>query len=318
MAKGLFASLIIGTILKQLGQSFGFGWLAAVGSAAQYMMGASIGVGVALKRGVKPYTLLAAAAAGAIGAGTITDGAAKTGDPAGAVAAAWAAVEAGKLIEGRTRFDLLLAPAAVVLVAGVMGTLVSPWIAAAMNWVGVFVNETTRLHPVPMGILVGVIVGMVLTLPISSAAMCIAIGISGPAAGAAVAGCAAQMVGFAVISFRENRFGGLIAQGIGTSMLQVPNIIKNPWIWLPPTVASGVCGLLSTVAFHIETDKVGAGMGTSGLVGPITTVSVMGFTPYVIVSIALLQFVIPAAVSVVIAEVMRRFGLIKENDMKLA
>lgn len=321
MAKGLFASLIIGVIIKQIGVYTNLAILETFGQAAQYFMGPAIGAGIALSRKSGTFTLLAAIAAGAIGAGTVTftgNGALiGVGEPIGAFLAALCGVEIGKLLEGRTKFDLLLVPAAVIIVAAILGKYASPAIASFMTFLGEQINRLTEIHPLPCGILLGIIIGMILTLPISSAALCIAIQIGGLAGGAACAGCCAQMVGFAIMSFRENKWGGLVAQGVGTSMLQVPNIIKNPWIWLPPTIASGICGALSTMVFKMQTDKVGAGMGTSGLVGPIRTLEVMGASSQVFLSILALFIVIPAVISLVICELMRKRGLIKPGDLKL-
>lgn len=324
MAKGLFASLIIGVIIKQIGDLTGLAYLSKFGLLAQYLMGPCIGAGVALKRGASTYTLLSAMVAGTIGAGTfsvVDPGAAAIiykagiGEPAGAFIASLIGIEIGKLIEGKTGFDLLIVPAAVIIAGGLVGVIISPVISAFMKQIGVLINEFTLLHPIPMGILLGVAVGMVLTLPISSAALCIAIGIDGLAAGAAVAGCCAQMVGFAVASYRENKVSGLISQGLGTSMLQVPNIVKNPRIWIAPTVAGGICGVLSTTLFGMSTTSVGAGMGTSGLVGQFTTYSVMG--PKSLFPMIILHFILPAAITLIISEYLRKINWIKPGDMKL-
>jgi len=325
MTKGLFASLIIGVIIKQIGELTGIGLLSGFGQAAQYLMGPSIGAGVAIKRKAGVFATLAAMAAGAIGAGTITaiDPSAAPvaykiaiGEPAGSFIAALCGVEIGKITEGKTKFDLLLVPAAVIICGGLVGITVSPLISELMKLIGQLVNEFTLLQPIPMGILLGVTVGVALTAPISSAALCIAIGINGLAAGAALAGCCAQMVGFAAASYRENKIPGLLSQGLGTSMIQMPNIIKNPWLWLPPTVASAVCGLLATTVFHMETNSVGAGMGTSGLVGQVTTFSAMGGAASLL-PMLILHFLIPAATSLLISEAMRKRGLIKAGDLKL-
>lgn len=319
MAKGLFASLIIGTIIEQVGKYLGFSYVMQLGQFAKYMMGPCIGVGIATKRDAKQYALAAAAVAGLIGAGAVTvsdaGAAISIGEPAGAFIAALAAVEIGKLIEGRTKFDLLLVPAGVILVGGLVGLYISPVISAFMKELGVVVNELTTLHPLPMGILVSVVVGIVLTLPISSAALCVSISISGLAAGAAVAGCSAHMIGFAVMSFRENGFSGLISQGVGTSMIQIPNLIKNPLCWLPPVIASAITGPLSTMLFKLESNSVGAGMGTSGLVGQLATYEVMGASS--LLPMAILHFILPALISLIICEFMRSRGLIKAGDLKL-
>lgn len=316
MAKGLFASLIIGTIIEQIGKYLGFSYVMQLGQFAKYMMGPCIGVGIASKRGAKQYALAAAAVAGLIGAGSVSaDAVIGIGEPAGAFIAAVAAVEVGRLIEGRSKFDLLLVPAGVILVGGLVGIYISPVISAFMKELGAVVNELTTLHPLPMGILVSVVVGIVLTLPISSAALCVSIGISGLAAGAAVAGCSAHMIGFAVMSFRENGVSGLISQGIGTSMIQIPNLIKNPLCWLPPVIASAITGPLSTMLFKLESNSVGAGMGTSGLVGQLSTYEVMGADS--LLPMAILHFILPAVISLIICEFMRSKGLIKAGDLKL-
>lgn len=319
MAKGLFASLIVGTIIKQIGTIIDVQVVIQMGQIAQYLMGPCIGAGIAFSRNAGQFTILSSIVAGAIGAGTVVfiDSAMKVqiGEPVGALAAALVGVEIGLRLEGRTKFDLLIIPGVVILAGGLVGIYISPVISVFMRTIGILINEFTMLQPVPMGILLGIVVGMILTLPISSAALCISINIGGLAAGAALAGCCAQMVGFAVMSFRENKFGGLISQGIGTSMLQVPNIIKNPWIWVPPTVAGGVCGLLSTTLFKMETNSVGAGMGTSGLVGQFTTFAEMG--PSSLLPMAILHFLLPAVISVVICEIMRKKNIIKPDDLKL-
>lgn len=320
MAKGLFASLIIGVIIKQIGVYANLTVLIQAGQTAQYLMGPCIGAGVAVALGTRPFSLLAAITAGALGAGCISfpEGLApilKVGEPVGALMASWAAVETGKHLEGRTKFDLLIVPGLMIFVGAVVGTTVSPVLSVFLNHIGEMLNELTLLQPLPMGILLGVSVGMLLTLPVSSAALCIAIGINGLAAGGALAGCCAQMVGFAAISFRDNKLGGVAAQGLGTSMLQVPNIIKNPWIWVPPTVASAVCGPLATVVFSMKTNAVGAGMGTSGLVGQFTTFAVMG--PESIVPMLVVHGLVPVVVSLAVAALLRRKGLIRNGDMTL-
>ena len=324
MTKGLFASLIIGVIIKQIGDLAGIQIISNLGQTAQFLMGPSIGAGVALKRKAGVFATLAAMTAGAIGAGTVSimDLAISPnifriiiGEPAGSFIAALCGIEVGKFLEGKTKFDLLLVPAAVIICGGVVGIYISPVMSAFMNQIGSMINEFTLLQPIPMGILLGMTVGAVLTLPISSAALCIAIGIDGLAAGAALAGCCAHMVGFAVASFRENKFPGLFAQGIGTSMIQMPNLIKNPWLWLPPVVASAVCGFLAAAVFRMETTSVGAGMGTSGLVGQVTTFSVMGTAS--LLPMLVLHFLIPAAISLLVSELMRKKGLIKFGDLAL-
>jgi len=347
MAKGLFASLIVGTIIAQIGSLLGnidndfVGVIALgleqIGRAAQLMMGPAIGAGVAMKRAVgtdssiKPFTLLGAVAAGALGAGTLNfvDGgiavaSVGVGDPHGALLAVLLAVELVRRVEGRTKFDLLIIPTIVITIGGAVGLIITPFITAVMARFGEFVVRITDLHTLPMSILIAVIIGITLTLPIiSSAALCIAISIGTGAnseigtiaAGAALAGCSAQMVGFAVMSFRENKVSGLISQGIGTSMIQMPNIIKNPWIWLPPIIASAIAGPISAVVFSLRTTNVGAGMGTSGLVGPFQTIYAMGMSAFIPMILA--YVVLPAAVCLVLSELMRKKGWIKPGDLKL-
>ena len=351
MTKGLFASLIIGTIISQVGSLLGnidntfIGHIALgleqIGRAAQLMMGPAIGAGVAMKRVVwvdsesnlKPFTLLAAVSAGALGAGTLrfADGGIAVasivvGDPHGALLSVLIAVELIRRIEGKTKFDLLIIPALVIVISGTIGLIITPIITEAMGRFGEFIVRITDLHTFPMSILIAMIIGLTLTLPIiSSAALCIAIGIGIPpegvteigtlAAGAALAGASAQMVGFAVSSFRENGTGGLIAQGIGTSMIQMPNIIKNPWVWLPPIVASAISGPIAAVLLGMRTTSVGAGMGTSGLVGPFQTIYAMGMRGFV--PMLLVCFVVPAVIAFTLSELMRKKGLIKEGDLKL-
>ncbi|MDR0958050.1 MAG: PTS sugar transporter subunit IIC [Clostridiales bacterium] len=325
MAKGLFVSLIIGTIIKQIGTVIGVLQIQQIGSIAQYCMGPAIGAGVAFVRQPKMITFVAAIIAGAIGAGTFkfTNGAvtAVTGEPAGAFIASLVAVELGRLAEGHTKFDLIAIPFISITGGSLVGLFVSPVISnVLLKQIGVFVQWLSTMPDVPMGILVGIVVGMILTLPISSTAICVAINIGINAsgtipAGAALAGCCAQMVGFAVISWRDNKFGGLCVQAVGTSMVQIPNIIKNPLIWIPPTVASGVCGLLSTLGFKMVTTSVGAGMGTSGLVGQFATYGIMGINS--LIPMILLHFLIPAAISITIAEFMRYKGWIKNGDLSI-
>ncbi|MCL2057488.1 MAG: PTS sugar transporter subunit IIC [Oscillospiraceae bacterium] len=325
MAKGLFASLIVGVIVRQIGMITNISVITTIGQIAQYLMGPCIGAGIAYARNCKQFTVLASMVNGALGAGAIklaVDAATgalspsvSVGEPVGAFVAVIVGLEIGRLVEGRTKFDLLIIPAVVIMSGGCIGVFISPYIAFALNQVGAAINSFTQLQPLPMGILLGIAVGMILTLPISSAALCISINIGGIAAGAALAGCCAQMVGFAVMSIRENKLGGLLSQGVGTSMLQVPNIVKNPLIWIPPTVASGICGALSTMLFHMETTRVGAGMGTSGLVGQFETISVMGSD--ILPAILILHVAIPAVISLAGGEFMRKMNWIKPGDLQL-
>lgn len=315
MAQGLFASLIIGLIIKQIGTYTSVDFLVTAGSFAQAMTCPAIGVGVARAVGAPNLALFAAATAGVIGGGAISGGTIISGEPLGACIAALAGALLGKVTAGKTKVDIILVPMATIIGGGITGVIISPVVAALMTGLGAFINHLTTLYPLPMGILVSVVVGMILTLPISSAAICISLGLSGLAAGAACAGCAAQMVGFAVSSFRENGTGGLISQGIGTSMLQIPNIWKNWKIWIPPTLASAITGPVSTCLFKMTNNASGAGMGTSGLVGQFNAVAEMGTEalPAIIVT----HFILPAVLSLVFSSFMRKKGWIKPGDMLL-
>lgn len=319
MALGLFASLIIGLILKQVGSKLGINLLVQFGQVSQYIMGPAIGAGVAYSIGTSPLGIIASAITGAIGAGTVNfvDGVAmlSIGEPVGALVASLIGAEFSKLIQGRTKIDIVIVPAGTIIIGGLVGNYIAPLIAQMMLLLGNFINIATELKPIPMGLLLSVVMGIILTLPISSAALAISLGLSGLAAGAATVGCACQMIGFAVASYRENKIEGLIAQGLGTSMLQISNIVKNPKIWIPSIISSAILGPISTVLFKMENNKVGAGMGTSGLVGQFGTLEVMGNKG--ILGIIILHFILPAVISFIISEYMRKKGLIKFGDMKI-
>lgn len=320
MAQGLFASLIIGLILKQIGQKLGIPLLVEFGAIAQLMMGPAIGAAVAYGVKAPVLSVFSSLVTGAIGAQTLllTEAgtyAIKIGEPVGALFAALIGGEIGKLVYGKTKLNIILVPAATIIAGGLTGIFISPFMSSVMTALGQMVNYATELQPIPMGVLVSTIMGMVLTLPISSAALAISLKLDGLAAGAATVGCCAQMIGFAVASYRENKLGGLVAQGIGTSMLQVPNIIKNPLIWVPPTIASAVLGPVASAVFRMKNNAVGAGMGTSGLVGQFATIETMGTSSLLL--ILLLHFLAPAVITLIISEYMRRKGWIKFGDMKL-
>ncbi|MCR2044357.1 PTS transporter subunit IIC [Anaerosalibacter massiliensis] len=321
MALGLFSSLIIGLIIKQLGTLFKINSIIEFGQIAQYMMGPAIGAGVAYSINASPLGIFASIITGAIGAGTIHIDGGETliavGEPVGAFIAALLGAEFSKLVQGRTKVDIVIVPLGTIIVGGFVGNYISPIVSAFMIFVGNIINMATELQPIPMGILVSVLMGIALTLPISSAALAISLGLSGLAAGASTVGCAAQMIGFAISSYRENGFGGLIAQGIGTSMLQIPNIIKNPRIWIPPIIASAILGPISTTLLKMEGNMIGAGMGTSGLVGQFATIDTMGAGVGVFIKILLLHFILPGIISFVISEWMRKKGYIKKGDMKI-
>lgn len=335
MALGLFATLIIGTIIQQIGNLIGGtvgDTLYLFGKAASVMTSAGIGVGVAYKFKEPVYVTLSAATAGMIGgyaskilAGTlIGEGGvvvlAGPGEPLGAFIAAIVGIELGHLVAGRTKIDLLVTPFVTIVTGSAVGLLVGPPITRFMTGLGAIINWGTEQQPFLMGIVVSVLMGMILTLPISSAALGIILNLSGLAAGAAVVGCCCNMVGFAVASYRENKIGGLLAQGVGTSMLQVPNIVRKPVIWLPAIISSAILGPVSTLVFHMTSNATGSGMGTAGLVGQIMTYQVMTETlPAVVVlaEIALMHFILPAIISLAVSEVMRKKAWIKFGDMKL-
>jgi hypothetical protein len=226
-----------------------------------------------------------------------------------------AAAESSKKVAGKTGVDILIVPLTTILVGSLVGYFIAPPIAALMKYIGAFINSLTTLYPLPMGILVSTVMGVVLTLPISSAAISISLGLDGLAAGAAVVGCSCQMIGFAVSSYKENKLGGLLSQGLGTSMIQIPNIWKNPLIWIPPTLTSAILGPVSTVLFKMENNSAGAGMGTSGLVGQFNAIAVMGLEAWPVV--LLMHFLLPALITLLFSTYMRKKGWIKEGDMLL-
>jgi uncharacterized membrane protein len=319
MGLGLFSSLIVGLILKQIGTYLGIELFSTLGTAAQLMMGPAIAAAIARSLDAPPLAIFSVLAVGAIGAGTFSGSApVVVGEPMGAAVAAVIGVQAAKFIQSRSggSMDILLIPIGTITIGGIAGITLAPYVAYIMNWLGALINAATTLHPLTMGMAVSAIMGIVLTLPISSAALAISLNLSGLAAGAATVGCCCQMIGFAVSSFRDNGVGGLISQGLGTSMIQMPNIIKNPKIWIPPTLTSIILGPVATVAFRMENNSVGAGMGTSGLVGQVGTFTVMGSAAWP--GVIALHFVLPAVLSLAFSEIMRRKGLIKESDMALS
>ena len=330
MALGLFGTLIIGTILEQIGNFvpnvFG-NYLIAVAGIAKAITGAGIGVGMAFKYKCSPLAGASAAVAGMVGAfaGKIVDGSfigiAGPGDPLCAFIAAFFAIQASRLISGKTKLDIILTPAVSILVGGAAGIFVGPPASRVTTYIGQLINWGTEREPVLMGVVVSVVMGICLTLPISSAALGIILGLNGLAGGAAVIGCSAQMVGFAIASYRENKVGGLIAQGVGTSMLQMPNIVKHPLIWFPPIITSAILGPISTAVLKMTCQASGAGMGTSGLVGQFMTFESMvgsGNDPAVVlIEIFIMHFVAPALITLGISEFMRKKKLISFGDMEL-
>ncbi len=335
MALGLFATLIVGTILSQIGLYIPgvIGtYMTSIASIAKLMMGVGIGVGVASKFRYSPLVTVSSAVVGFIGAfsSEIVNGTliingnfniSGVGEPLCAFVAAFVAMEVGNLISGKTKLDILLTPITTIAVGTVIALLCGPYIKSLTTALGSVIEFATAQHPFIMGILIAVLMGMFLTLPISSAAIAVIIGLDGIAGGAAVVGCSAQMIGFAVASYRDNKFSGLISQGIGTSMIQMPNIVRKPIIWLPPIIASAILGPISTCLLHMSCDALGAGMGTSGLVGQLVTYSTMvsaGVSPVVtIIEIIVMHFLAPALLTLIISEGMRKFNIIKTGDMRL-
>lgn len=327
MALGLFASLLMSTILDTIGD-FAFknqtsDFLHTIATFAAGASGMAIGCAVAGALKAPPLVLASCAVVGSIGYSLPTvftiDGVQKTltAGPAGAFFAVLVACEIGKLVCKSTKVDILVTPTTTLLVGYGVSALLCPGISYLMYYLGQFINYATEMQPILMGIIISVVVGIILTLPISSAAICAMIGITGIAGGAAAAGCCAQMVGFAVISYRENKVGGLVAQGLGTSMLQMGNICRNPRIWIPPTLAAAITGPIATTVFKLKCTGVSAGMGTCGMVGPIGIFSASGTDTMTIVGTVLICLVLPAILSLVFSEILRKMGWIKMGDMKL-
>ena len=339
MAQGLFCTLLVGTILNTIGQQLNIGFLNdvivtvkqgsneiayTVGDLASALVGPGIAVAIGFALQAPPLVLFSL-----IVVGFSANAMGGAGGPLAVYVIALIACECGKLVSKETKIDILVTPTVTILIGVATARLVAAPIGAAASAVGDFVKWATVLQPFWMGMLVSVVIGIALTLPISSAAICAALGLTGLAGGAAVAGCCAQMVGFAVMSFKENRWGGLVAQGVGTSMLQMPNIVKNPKIWIPPTLASAITGPLATCLFRLEMNgaPVSSGMGTCGFVGQIgvytgwisdvsggakDAITVMDW-----IGLVLICFVLPAALSVLFCEILRKIGWIRENDLKL-
>lgn len=324
MAQGLFASLLIGTIIKTLGQQLNVQFLIDAGNFAQQVAGPAMAVSIGAALSAPQLVLYSLIAVGMA--------ANKLGGAGGPLAVYFITIvasECGKIVSKETKVDILVTPAVTILVGVGLSVLCAPAIGAAASSVGDFIKWATNLQPLLMGILVSVVVGMALTLPISSAAICAALSLTGLAGGAAVAGCCAQMVGFAVMSFRENGVGGLVSQGLGTSMLQMPNIIRNPRTWIPPTLASAITGPIATCLFHLEMNgpAVSSGMGTCGLVGQIGVYTgwlndiaagtKAAILPMDWVGLILICFVLPAVLTLLFAFFLRKCGWIKDGDLKL-
>ena len=354
MAQGLFATLLIGTIIKTIGQYTHLDFLVTIAGFASnsYVVGAAIGVAIAFSLKMDLLVVLSSAVVGAMGnalGAVVNDGAfsawcvsAKPTDaqgvffsagPAGAFFAVIIACEIAKFVSKKTKVDILVTPTVTLLGGFAASWLLCPIVSYLMFYLSQFISYATTIQPFIMGVIVAVVVGIVLTLPISSAAMCAMI-FSGPAyvaavasgngegfllaGGAAVVGCCAQMVGFAAMSFKENGVGGLVSQGLGTSMLQMGNICKNPKIWIPPTLAGAICGPLSTLIFKLKCQGVSAGMGTCGLVGPIGVITEPDQNPALMwIGLILLCIVLPALISLALGILLRRIGWIKEGDLSL-
>ena len=335
MAQGLFCTLLIGTILNTLGSSFNIGIFSAyvytagdvgytIGDMASAMVGPAMAAAIGHALQAPPLVLFSL-----VPVGYATNMIGGAGGPLAVLVTAIIGAECGKLVSKETKIDIIVTPI-VTIVSGIgMAALVAAPIGSAASALGEMIMWATDLQPFLMGIIVSVLVGVALTLPISSAAICAALGLTGLAGGAAVAGCCAQMVGFAVMSFRENGVGGLVSQGIGTSMLQMPNIVKNPRIWIPPTVASAITGPIATCIFGLTMNgaAVSSGMGTCGLVGQIGVYTgwlndiqegtKAAITAFDWIGLILICFVLPAVLSVIFCNILRKIGWIKENDLKL-
>ncbi len=310
MAFGLFASLLIGTIFSTLGDKTQIAIFSTIAAYAKSATGAALGVSIAYALKAPQLVLFSAATVGIAGN--------ELGGPVGALVATIVATELGKIVSKETRVDILVTPGVTIISGVLIAQFAGPGVSRFMTLFGNMVKTATEMQPFFMGILVSALIGIALTLPISSAAICIMLSLDGIAGGAATAGCCAQMVGFAVLSFRENGWGGLFAQGLGTSMLQMGNIVKNPRIWIAPTLASMVAGPISTLVFRLENIPAGSGMGTCGLVGPIGIYTAMpegGLNMWL--GILLICFLLPAVLTLAFGSVLRRTGWIKEGDLKL-
>ena len=329
MAQGLFCSLLIGTIIRTLGQQLSIQMLIDIGTYAMAVSGPAMAVAIGRALQADPMVLFSLAA---VGWAANAEGGA--GGPLAVLIIAIIAAECGKAVSKETKVDILVTPAVTILVGVALAKLIAPPIGKAANAFGLLIDEATKLQPFWMGIAVSVLVGIALTLPISSAAICAVLGLTGLAGGAAVAGCCAQMIGFAVISFKENRFGGLISQGLGTSMLQMPNIIKNPRIWIAPTLASAITGPIATCLFKLQMngEPINSGMGTCGMCGPIGVITgwlspsekaiargAEALAPAAAdwIGLILICIVLPAVLSLLFAAVCRKLGWIKDGDLKL-
>lgn len=329
MAQGLFCSLLIGTIVRTLGQQTGSPLLTDIGTYAMAVSGPAMAVAIGYALQAPPMALFSLAA---VGWAANAEGGA--GGPLAVLVIAIVAAECGKAVSKETKVDILVTPAVTILVGVALAKLIAPPIGTAARSFGLVIDQATRLQPFWMGIAVSVLVGIALTLPISSAAICQVLLLTGIAGGAAVAGCCAQMVGFAVMSFKENRWGGLVSQGLGTSMLQMPNIVKNPRVWIAPIVTSAITGPIATCVFRLEMNgaPINSGMGTCGLCGPIGVwtgwlapsedaiakgAATISPTAFDWLGLALVALVLPAVLCPLLNTLSRRLGWVKDGDLTL-
>ena len=329
MAQGLFCSLLIGTILKTIGDQIGVPWISSIGSFASAMAGPAMAVAIGYALQAPPLVLFSLAAVGY--AANVQGGA---GGPLAVLVIAILSAECGKLVSKETRVDILVTPCVTIFVGAGLSLLIAPYIGIAAGWVGGVIQWATNLHPFWMGILISVVTGIALTLPISSAALCAAFSVTGLAGGAALAGCCANMIGFAILSFRENRWGGLISQGLGTSMLQMGNIVKNPKIWLPAIITSAITGPVATCLVKLEMNgaAVNSGMGTCGMCGPIGVITgwlspseaaaasgAIARNPSVMdwIGLAAVSILLPAILTWLFGLLFRKIGWIREGDLKI-
>ena len=311
MALGLFATLIIGVIINQLGILLGSQALIELYNILRTLMGVGIGIGVAWSLKLQGLPLISGAIAGGIATAIVPD-------PVVAYLTTIVTIESVRLVlKKKTPIDIILIPLIASVIAFFVATLIGPPVAIFMQGIGSVIEEATTLQPFLMGIIVAVLMGMALTAPISSAAIAISIGLSGLAAGAALVGGAAQMIGFAVMSRKDNSVGTVLSIAIGTSMLQFKNVLRKPILWLPPIIASAILGPISTIVFKAQTSPIGAGMGTSGFVGPIATLDVMGYQTSTFIMIGLLYFLFPLVIVLLVEMVLRKKGFIKRGDLSL-
>lgn len=315
LAYGFFCSLIIGTILKQIGSFTNISELISWGQIATYLMGPAIGAGIGYAIDAKGLNLIAAIIAGSIGAGTFNGNVATTGNPIAAYIAVIGAVEVTRFVQGKTPIDILLVPFTSIVVSGIITIVIGPHLTKLIIWIGDLINQGVNMQPILMSIVVAVLMGMALTAPISSAAIGVMLGLNGLAAGAALAGCCAQMIGFAVMSIDDNDVGDVIAVAIGTSMLQFKNIVQKPVIWIPPIISSVVIAPISTCLLNIACSPVGSGMGTAGMVGILEAVNVMGNSYWI--PLIVIDIIAPAFISFVIYKMFKKLSFIKNGDLKL-